>query len=287
MVAPSLPRIGICGNGRNTDVSDVHHELDRLTGILGRLRGPLGCPWDRRQDLRSLKPYLLEECHESLEAVERAEAGEPEALCGELGDLLMLVLFCVGIARERHWFELSDVLRGVSDKLVRRHPHVFGGEAAEEGDAADRSWSRVKAAERAAAGDGSISALDGVPQSLPGLHLAKRTAEKAAQIGFDWSSPGEVLGKVREELDELVEEMNQNRPEAVVREIGDLLLATTNLARHLEVDAEEAVKAANSRFAQRFRKMEERARARGLGLHDLDADQLDELWEQAKRSFST
>ncbi len=253
---------------------------DRLVLIMDRLRDPGGCPWDREQTLATLSGYLLEEAHEVVEA---AADGDPEKLREELGDLLLQVVFMARIARENGWFGLDDVCDGISEKMVRRHPHVFGETVVDGADQVVRNWEDIKREERTGTNGGS--ALDGIPRSLPALLKAFRMTEKAAALGFDWRKSADVMGKLHEEVAELETEVAQDDPEATERvreEFGDVLFVMANLARHLGVEPETALQRTNSKFMRRFRDMESAAMATGRTLRELDLERLEELWEGAK-----
>jgi tetrapyrrole methylase family protein/MazG family protein len=255
--------------------------FDRLREIMDRLRDPGGCPWDREQTLSTLAPYLLEEAHEVAEAV---AADEPAKLCEELGDLLLQIVFMTRIARENGWFDLDDVCNGISEKMVRRHPHVFGDREVEDAAEVIRNWEDIKRDERAE--ETSSSALDGVPAALPGLLKAFRMTEKAAAVGFDWRKPADVMVKMREEMDELEAELGAEEGAASERaraELGDVLFVMANLARHLGVEPETALQRSNTTFKRRFESMENQARARGVSLRELSLEEQDALWEEAKR----
>ncbi len=253
--------------------------LDRLRNIMDRLRDPGGCPWDREQTLESLAPYLLEEAYEVAEAV---AAGDPDSLCEELGDLLLQIVFMARIGRENGWFDLDDVCRGIADKMVRRHPHVFSDR--EVADAAEvvRNWEDIKRDERS--GGPARSVLDGVPAALPALLKAFRMTEKAAAVGFDWRRPADVMTTMREEMAELEDELNDGGPSDQTRaEMGDVLFVMANLARHLGVEPETALQRSNTSFRRRFECMEALAAARGASLRQLGLTEQDALWEEAKR----
>jgi nucleoside triphosphate diphosphatase len=255
--------------------------FDRLVGIMDRLRDPGGCPWDREQTLDTLTGYLLEEAHEVVDA---AAAGEPERLREELGDLLLQVVFMARIASEKGWFDASGVCDAISEKLIRRHPHVFGEREVEGAAEVVRNWEEIKRAEHAA--EPESSTLDGVPRSLPALLKAFRMTEKAAAVGFDWHKPGDVVGKLHEEVGELEAELPRlegEGPARVREELGDVLFVMANLARHLGVEPETALQATNTKFKTRFQAMEAAARASGRRLADMSLAEQDELWEQAKR----
>lgn len=243
-----------------------------LIDIVARLRGPGGCPWDQEQTHVSLKPSLLEECYEALEAIDE---GNGRKLCEELGDLLMHVVLHSQIADEKGEFSITDVVRGISAKLTHRHPHVFGD--AKVGGSQDvvLSWELLKREER-----GTDSVLAGLPRGMPALAHGQALQRRAARIGFDWEDVGEVIDKVSEEVKEL-QDCADRRERA--REFGDLLFALVNAARRLDIDPEEALQSANERFSQRFRHMEEDCRRQGVALSSLTLEQQDKLWEDAKK----
>jgi MazG family protein len=264
-------------NNRETGVT-------RLLEIMARLRDPeRGCPWDRAQTWQSLIPFTLEESYEVADAIER---GAVDGVREELGDLLFQVVFYAQIAAEQGQFDFEEVVSGIAAKLERRHPHVFGetriGSAAEQ----TLAWEEHKARERAALGAvaGAAAALAGVAQALPALTRAVKLQQRAARVGFDWPEVGDVLAKVDEELAEVRAELDAGipSPEALEHEVGDLLLAVSNLARHLCIDPETALRRANRRFEGRFRHMEQALAAQGRDLLDTRPEELDELWIQAK-----
>ncbi|MCG6964732.1 MAG: nucleoside triphosphate pyrophosphohydrolase [Acidobacteria bacterium] len=254
---------------------------DRLVEIMDRLRDPGGCPWDREQTLESLTGYLLEEAHEVVGAV---ASGEPELLCEELGDLLLQIIFMARIARENSWFDFDAVCDAISDKMIRRHPHVFGTVDVAGADEVARNWEDIKQEERKEQPE--ASALDGIPAALPGLLKAFRMTEKAAALGFDWQRPTDVVGKLHEEVEELESALlagSGNGSPPVREELGDILFVMANLARHLGVEPETALQGTNSKFMSRFRSMEDQARAAGRSLRSYDLQELDALWQEAKR----
>jgi MazG family protein len=248
-----------------------------LVEIMARLRAPGGCPWDREQTLGTLRPYVLEEAYEVVDAIER---DDPQALCEELGDLLLQIVFQAEIARESGAFTVADVARAIAGKLVRRHPHVFADVTVR--DAADvvRNWQRLKDEERPT---GSTDADTLVPRGLPALPRAQKLGSVLARRGFDWPDAAAVFEKLEEELRELRAAVAAGRPEAIAHELGDLLLATTSLARHLDVPAEVALRDATTRLLERVRLVEAAARALGRETADLPPDELDRLWQDAKR----
>ena len=263
--------------------SEAGEALGTLLALMQRLRDPeRGCPWDREQTFASIAPYTIEEAYEVRDAIER---GAPEALREELGDLLFQVVFHARMAEERGWFGFAAVARSIHEKLVRRHPHVFG-EREQDADAArqSRQWDEIKAHERSRAGSGEDGALAGVPLALPALLRAAKLGRRAARVGFDWEHPGQVSDKVLEELGEIDAALAARAgPGEIAEEIGDLLFAVANWSVHLAVDPEEALRAANAKFERRFRRMERLAGERGAALGTLDASEWDALWREAKR----
>lgn len=250
--------------------------FDRLVQIMATLRSPEGCPWDREQTRESLKAFLIEEAYEVLEALDH---GGKEKLQEELGDLLLQVVFHAQVAAELGEFSMGDVLEHITDKLVRRHPHVFGESRAETPAQALSNWERLKQAERG--GVQEASALSGVPKTLPALLRAQRLQDKAARVGFDWGETAQVLRKVEEELGELKTAM-ERRPEAVEAEIGDLLFSLVNLSRFLHLNPEEALRKCIEKFTRRFRHIETAIAERGKSLTESSLEEMDALWEEAK-----
>ena len=250
--------------------------------ITARLRGPGGCPWDREQTHASLTPYMIEEAYEAVDAIERADDAD---LVEELGDVLLQVVLHSQLAEEEGRFNLADVAEAVNRKLVRRHPHVFGDVTVSGSSEVLRNWERIKRTEKAAPRGGAPpSALDGIPPALPALALAQAIGRKAAKLGFDWPDVQGTLAKVREEVDEL----GAAATDAERRdEVGDLLYALTSVCRHLGIDAEDALRAAARKFAERFRRVEAYAQARNLDLAAMSIAELDALWEEAKVDQAT
>ena len=269
--------------------AEAGEALTALLELMARLRDPEhGCPWDREQTFRTIAPYTIEEAYEVADAV---EGGQPEKLREELGDLLFQVVFHARMAQEKGWFDFAAVARGIHEKLVRRHPHVFGDEGlpADVGQLS-RIWEEQKARERAqAAGKGAAadhSALADVPHALPALTRAAKLGRRAARVGFDWEHPSQVRDKVLEEVREIDDELAGGAgtgSASLTEELGDLLFAVANWGLHLQIDPEEALRAANAKFERRFRRMEALAAAKGSALQTLDAGQWDALWRQAKR----
>jgi len=246
--------------------------------IVAHLRAPDGCPWDREQTHRSLRQHLLEETYESLEALDRED---PQAMAEEFGDLLLQIVLHAQIASEAGEFRMVDVLRGIHDKIVRRHPHVFGTTQVEGVGGVLANWEKLKAAERETNGGEEVKGLlDGVPASLPALAQAQEIQERAARVGFDWPDIEGVLEKVVEEVGEVREASGEA---ALTGELGDLFFAVVNLARWKDVDAESALRQTNARFRRRFAYIEEHARLQGKILQDMTLEEMDELWEAAKR----
>lgn len=257
-------------------------EMEQLVAVMARLRGPGGCPWDRNQDYATLRKYVLEEAFEVAEALDRAaDRPSPEAaaaLRGELGDLLFQVVFLSRIAEERGEFDLADVAREIAEKMERRHPHVFGDARADTPREVWSRWEKIKARERKGA-----SLFDGVPRALPGLLKARHLTSKAARVGFDWKRDEDVLDKLSEETAEFRAAADAGESAAVEREVGDLLFVVANLARRHHIDPERALQGANRRFETRFRHIEESLRAEGRRPDQVALEELDRLWEQAKR----
>jgi MazG family protein len=259
--------------------------IGRLLGIMDRLRDPGGCPWDREQTLRSLTPYLLEEAHEVIEAIESGDANHHRE---ELGDLLFQVVFQSRIAREEGKFDFAAVCDAIAEKLTRRHPHVFGDLSVSGSGEVVKNWERIKADERKAKGEGPRSAIGGVPAALPALVRAERMTEKAGAVGFDWPDVKGVVAKVREELSELEEAMSRGSgggavdQQEVEHELGDLLFAVANLGRHLKVHPEEALRAAVRRFEGRFHHVEDRLLEAGRTPRESTLEEMDRYWNEAK-----
>lgn len=267
------------------------YQLDDLLHLMARLRDPQhGCPWDLQQDFASIVPHTLEEAYEVADAIEQ---GDFAHLPGELGDLLFQVVYYSQLGREQALFDFAQVVHGITAKLIRRHPHVFpdgdlygSPDVPRLGEAAiKQSWEQIKAEERAerAAEPQQLSLLDDVPQALPALNRAGKLQKRAAQVGFDWPDALPVVDKVREELDEVLEAMASGDAAAQGEELGDLLFAVCNLARHLKVDPEQALRAANHKFERRFRHIEQALRDAQQDFAACSLEQLDALWGEAKQ----
>ncbi len=259
--------------------------IERLHDIMARLRDPeTGCPWDRVQTLETLKPCVLEEAYELISAMSRPEDRDNHV--EELGDVLLQVMFQCVMAEEKGEFSFDDVANAISDKLVRRHPHVFGDAVAKDPAAVLRNWEQIKQQEHRK--ELRHSALDGVPADLPAMLKAQRTQEKAARVGFDWKDAKGPIAKIREELSELEAAIDASQDTsldmAVKDELGDLAFAVANLARHLKADAESALDNATRKFSRRFRAVEAGAKAQGRSLRDMTLGEMDALWDEAKRS---
>jgi len=254
--------------------------FDRLRGIVARLRGPGGCPWDREQTHASLRDGLLEECHEVLDAIRCRDDGN---LREELGDLLLQAVMHAQIAEEEGRFDIDAVLGGIADKLVRRHPHVFGDTPAANSAEVLRQWEAIKRAEKGGQVQ-AASRLDGVPVSLPALMRAAKIQKKAARAGFDWNHAAQVLPKLREEIDELEAELAAGDHARIEEELGDLLFAVVNFARKQELDAEILLHAASDKFQRRFAAMEACLAAEGLAPEQAGMERLEAEWQRAKRA---
>ena len=255
----------------------TQNRFDRLMDIMRRLRAPGGCPWDAEQSHESLKRYLLEEAYEVIEAID----GKDSALLKEeLGDLLLQPVFHAAIAEENGDFTMDEVLDAINEKLIRRHPHVFGDEVIETSAAQVQNWEQIKTREK---GMERKSALSGIPPHLPALMQAHKITEKAARVGFDWEHTDQVFAKVMEELHEFEEAMLAGDQKEMESELGDLLFAIVNLGRFLAIDPEDALRKTIQRFTKRFSHIEETLHARGKGLQESTLEEMDRLWEEAKK----
>lgn len=260
----------------------VNRPLDafgRLLEIMATLRSPGGCPWDAEQTPESLKPYLLEETYEVLEAIDR---GEPPGICDELGDLLLQIVFLARLFEERQDFDIGDVADAIADKLVRRHPHVFAGRRQSGLKALAAQWDQIKAAEKGHRGE-SAMLLEGVPRHLPALLRARKLSEKASRVGFDWPEVDGIFAKIDEELLEFREALERADRRAMTDELGDLLFAIVNLGRFLNIDAEEALRQTANRFVDRFGHIESSLAEQGKTFEQSSPAEMDSLWNEAKR----
>jgi len=258
--------------------SRAQEAVERLLSIMERLRGPDGCPWDREQTLRSLRPYVLEETYEVLEAI---DAGDPGEHREELGDLLLQIVFQAQLAKEEGTFDFADVANAISDKLVSRHPHVFGSATATDSDAVLRQWSALKREEKKAKGK-DASVLEGVPREMPALARADRLTEKASRIGFDWPDHAGAREKLAEELGELDRAVEAGDAAGIEHELGDVLFAAANLSRKLGVPPEEALRGTVARFVARFGHVERELARRGVPHGEATLAEMDALWDEAK-----
>jgi MazG family protein len=254
----------------------MKRSFDELVALMTRLRGPGGCPWDRKQTLPDLKPYVIEEAYEVVDAIDRDDRA---ALLEEIGDFLLEAVFIAEITREEGTFDIYDSITAIHDKLVRRHPHVFGDVEAKDAEQVLVNWEKLKQAERKAE---SKSVLSGVPQSLPALLKASRLTEKAARVGFDWRRTEDVFDKIDEEIAELRDAVAAGDQQNVHDEIGDLLFTIANIARKLNVNPEEALQSTNRKFMRRFESMESRVHESGQNLDQLELEEMDRLWDEAK-----
>ncbi len=264
----------------NPLIHDQNAGIERLVEIMRRLRDPQsGCPWDIEQDFASIAPYTIEEAYEVADAIERGAWGE---LQDELGDLLLQTIYHTQMGEETGYFTLQSVIRDISNKMVARHPHVFGGATRDKSaDQQTRDWEAIKASERA--GKAQVGALDGVAGNLPALHRALKLQKRAARVGFDWPDTGAVLDKIVEEAGELVEARDLHDADQMEAEFGDLLFVMANLARHLGVDPEAALRRTNAKFISRFGSVEARLADIGKTPLDSDLEEMDALWDAVKR----
>ena len=266
--------------------------IERLIEIMAALRHPeTGCPWDIEQDFHTIAPYTIEEAYEVADAIER---NDHEDLREELGDLLLQVVYHARMAEEAGAFAFGDVVEAVTDKMIRRHPHVFGDETARSAGMAKGAWERIKQDERHAKAERRDAAteanppakgiLEDIPPSLPGLTRAFKLQQRAARVGFDWQEPDGVIDKLREELDELQAELSGGDKARLEAEIGDVFFALINLARHLKIEPDTAVRGANTRFCRRFSHIEKALRDEGTRLEDASLEQMEHHWQEAKRA---
>jgi nucleoside triphosphate diphosphatase len=255
-----------------------------LARIMAKLRDPVsGCPWDLEQDFATIAPYTIEEAYEVADAIERGDMGE---LRDELGDLLFQVMFHSRMAEEQGAFALADVVRAINDKMIRRHPHVFGSGSERSAHEQTLAWEEVKAAERATKADSAapVSALDGVARALPALLRAEKLQKRAARTGFDWTETPPIFDKLEEEIAEVKEAIAGGDADAIEDEVGDLLFVVANLARRLSVDPEQALRKANDKFERRFRAMEQAATAERVDFSALSLDEQEAYWQRVKRA---
>tara|TARA_Y100001960_G_scaffold188790_1_gene197960 strand:+ start:1079 stop:1855 length:777 start_codon:yes stop_codon:yes gene_type:complete len=258
-------------------MGDVGKKFEELVEIVEKLRAPDGCPWDREQTNQSLLPYFIEEVYELIESVDEENW---DTVKEELGDLLLHVVFQASIGEDEGKFKLADSLTNVNDKLVRRHPHVFGDAKADAAFNAKQNWEAQKHKEK-----GRKSRLDGVPKNLPALVRAQRLQQKASYAGFDWDEVEQVWDKVHEEIQELKDAQSNEAKDHIAEEVGDVLFAVVNLARYLDIPAEDALRKTNQKFTSRFSKVEEGIKAQGKELEDVTLEEMDAIWEMAKEKI--
>jgi MazG family protein len=255
-------------------------KFQKLVEIMARLRAPGGCPWDREQTFDSIKPFLLEETYEVLDAIDARDWRE---LTGELGDLLLQSVFFSRMAAEKNLFTIEDALDAINQKLIRRHPHIFGSETAQTAGDVRRIWGEVKAEEKKQKGDAAAGLLDSVPRALPALVEAQQITTRAAHVGFDWDNAGQVLDKLHEELAEFEAARKGDAQAEMEGELGDLLFVLVNLARFAKVDPEQALRKTNAKFRARFGYIERKLAERGKTPESSTLAEMDALWEEAKR----
>lgn len=270
-------------SAREADRVARQSDIQKLADLVERLRGDEGCPWDREQTRETLKPMLVEEAYEVLDAL---DSSDPEELKEELGDLLFQIVFHAQIARERGEFDLADIIDRAHEKMVRRHPHVFGDADLKTARDVLKNWEDIKASEKGSTSayepESARSLLDGLPSRLPALHEAYQLTAKAARVGFDWSRLEDIVSKLHEESAELLEAHRHKGPRDVADEVGDLLFVAVNIARFLGIDPESALKRSNRKFVRRFQHVESSIKASGKDLKDATLEEMDALWEEAK-----
>jgi MazG family protein len=264
-------------------------KFEKLVEIMARLRGADGCPWDKQQDFNTLKPMLVEETYEVLEAIDNKDF---DGLSEELGDLLLHIVFQAHLGKEANEFDINTVIDKICEKLVRRHPHVFGSETASSPEEVLKNWEAIKAQEKAEKLKNRTpeqrSLLEGIPSKLPALHEAHQIAARAARVGFDWAHVDQVFDKLQEEVAELrealVDENDDGRQERLEDELGDMMFVIVNIARFLKIDSESALKRANRKFKSRFQHMESELARQGKSIDATSLDEMESLWQQAKRT---
>lgn len=252
----------------------MKNTFDDLVSLTNQLRSPDGCPWDREQNLMSIRNYIIEEAFEVVQAI---ESESTQDMIEEFGDLLLQVVFASQIAKDEGKFDITDVLDQLHNKLVRRHPHVFGEKKAKDAEEAVKSWHEQKLKEKS-----RKERLINIPRTMPALLRAQRVGEKASQVGFDWDNVQDVLDKIKEELNEIEHEIKSGSTENLESEWGDLVFAAVNLARHIQVDSETAAHRASEKFIGRFGKVEDMAKEQGKVLTDMSLEEMDQLWDEVK-----
>ncbi len=266
------------------NIDMVKDEIERLLSIMKKLREPGGCPWDREQDLLSLRPYILEEAYELVDAIEQ---NDPSSISEECGDLLLQVVFVARLCMEEGLFELADSIRGLNEKLLRRHPHVFGDETIDSSSSVRKNWDIIKQGERRGKREDS-SLFAGIPASLPALVKSRQIQERASKFGFDWEEGDlqPLMDKIQEEIGELTEALDSSDKEHIEEEMGDIFFVLVNLSRHLGIEPEFCLQGANRKFEERFRLIEEVVERGGRPWSDYSLEELEILWDNAKRERS-
>lgn len=259
-------------------MSETGKAFEELVDIMARLRGPDGCPWDREQTLETLKKYAIEETYEVVDAI---DAHDMDELRGELGDLMLQIVFQSQLAKEEGDFDIKDVIEGISAKLIRRHPHVFGDTQVSSSDEVLDRWEKIKRGEKGY--EHRTSVLDGVPRNLPALMLAMEISKRAAKTGFEWPDLSAVVDKLDEEVDELKQELHAGDTSRIFEEIGDLLFTVVNVARWTKIDPEDALREMTRRFGARFRQIESAASESGKSVEEMSLEEMDAVWDRAKR----
>lgn len=261
------------------EIFKTHSAFEKLVEILDVLRSDKGCPWDKEQDENTIVNYFLEEVYEAVDAI---ESGDPHSVKEELGDVLMEVVFLTRIFKEKNEFTIHDVLESINQKMIRRHPHVFGPNKIKSSAGVVDKWNQQKKKEKE-----RQSVLDGMATHLPSLLKAFQIGQRVSIVGFDWKRPLDALGKVREELEELEQAIESDKREEIAEEIGDLLFSLANISRHLDINPEIALRRTNEKFSKRFRVIEERLKERGDEIGKVSLDELDLLWEAAKKKINS
>jgi len=256
----------------------MNDNFDKLVALMARLRGPDGCPWDRKQNTDSLKPFLIEECYEVIDALDE---GDPTKVREELGDLLFQIIFHARIAEENNEFTIRDVIETNVEKMVRRHPHVFGDQKLTTDKEVLANWEEIKKKEKGYEQRKSI--LEGVPRSMPSLIRAHQLQQRAARVGFDWNKLDEALPKLDEEVGEFKESLKSGDASKIEEELGDIFFMLVNISRFLDVDPEEALRKTIGKFIRRFRYIEENAADAGKSLNDMSLDEMEKLWQESKK----
>ncbi|MDH4164589.1 MAG: nucleoside triphosphate pyrophosphohydrolase [Nitrospirota bacterium] len=269
----------LCNLRPMSNADGVDRAISDLVALMARLRGPQGCPWDKKQTPETLKPYLVEECYEVIEAIEE---GSSDKVRDELGDLLFQIVFHSRIAEEQGQFTLADVASAIHDKMVRRHPHVFGDVKVSTAGEVVANWEEIKRKEKGH--EDRKSVLEGVPRALPALLRAHRLQEKASKVGFDWNHLKEVLPKLDEEIAEFKESLKNEDAEKIEEELGDVFFTLVNISRFLGVNPDDALHKTISKFIHRFRHIEEQASLIGKSLNDMTLEEMDKLWEESKNN---